>query len=133
MLALVLAHEEDYAGASEIFAELDGNTSIYDYNDPFINVEFGHLIWFDWGNVETAQGNLIHAIELYTRAIEETSEEWFPPFVGRGNAAMLQGDFEMARADLEHALAMAEDLPESKAMIEALLTELAEQESLVEQ
>ena len=132
VMALLMFHNGDLVGAHEIFMDLDENTNPYDYNDPFINVEFGHLIWFDWGNVEMAQENYEHAVELYTRAIDETYEEWFSAFVGRGQAWMALGNFADARTDLNRALIMADDLPESKAMIEGVLQELNEREANAE-
>jgi tetratricopeptide (TPR) repeat protein len=53
------------------------------------------------------------AIASYTEAIR-TAPDWYQPYMGRGNAYRLKGDYQRALADLDKSIELRANFPESR-------------------
>ncbi len=123
---LLLDANQPQDALAELRAAIANATSsdLDNMSSPFLNLDFGHEIYYDLARAAVATGDLAAAQDYLTQSLQKG--ERAEPYILRAEILKQQGDLAGARENYLKALDYTSDNPDLKAAVEKALADLAQ-------
>lgn len=121
---LLLDADQPKDALAELQAAIANATSsdLDSMSSPFLNLDFGHEIYYDLARAAVATGDLTAAQDYLTQSLQKS--ERAEPYILRAEILKQQGDLAGARESYLKALDYTSDNPDLKASVEKALADL---------